>query len=1548
MELNPIAKELNIAYQPHPVAPLAGRTGMVAVIDGTKSVRDVLLLADIDPHQPITIQLDGQMLTVEEWDTAYPNEGQLISVHATVQGGGGGDSNVIQIVALIAIAVAAPYVGAYLAGAAGFTGAALTTATGAFGAVFQIAGSLVIGALFAPKPPSMPNALPAVSPTYSLTGGQNRLRLYEPMPVVFGEHRLFLDYAARPYSEYQGEDQYLYQIFHLGLGNVNATNYKIGTNDLTSYSDYELITPDANGKLPNFPANVDSSAGAALTNAAGFIERTTSNSTYQIGIDIESILFNANDKGGLDATSVDFEIQYKPTTSGTYLQATDIVINSTGSYTNEGAGIVKVTAGTQKPQRATIFIPVSVGTYDVRVRRLTPDSTNSRLTQSTNWSLLRSYQEDNSDYSGQNRIGLIIKATEQLNGVVQTLSAIVTAQATYWNGTAFVTGNTDNPAHIFMHFARGVYNSNGKLMYGVGLSDSQIDFNSLHVWAQFCQAEGLTFNAVLDSQQTAADMLNSIATTGFASPSWASGKLGAVFDSVNASPVMAFGMSNIIRDTFQVAYLSENLAEELVIRFANPAKDYEQDEVRTLAPEVVTPLRTSSIDLYGCTNPNMAGKFANYLAAQQYYRRRRVTWQSDFEGFVCQRGDVVLLSHDLTQWGYSGRFINVNNNIVTLDRSVPRQNQTEYLMLIRPDGTTSTYDVEATTSTESDTLTIINDVVTFQAGANIIDHRWTFSPLETVGKKLKILSVQPASDARLTIVATDESPEFYTAWNGTFTPPRTDTILPEQPVTVTNLTLSNRVAVVDGFLTNRVAISWGVGGGTLYSQVKIYLNGNLIGQVADTRVPYYELDINASGSLFVEVTPFGLTGAGLTQTATLNIAELDLPLPPATVTLEVGENGRSATFAWTEVAGVQSYVVEIFANGAVKRSVNVGNTLSYVYSVTDAEADGGAFRSYQVRVYSVNLTGQSTTFTSAEFNNSQIGQLQNASIDPMPNSLWFAADRPTDADYAGIIIWISKTAGFTPTSAELIYKGEVTDVTLSAYTDGQPLESGVVYYVRAAAFDTFGEDNLTLTGELVATILSPAWGLLQGDIEENLLELGLRDRIDLIDAPATAAGSVNARILIEETARTTADTALASSITTLQSTVSGNTAAIQSEASTRASADSALSTQINTVQTTVGDNTTSIQTNSSSIDGIQGKYSVKIDNNGYVSGFGLISTANNATPFSEFIVVADRFALAPVATNPDAVDGSPFFVLTAPQTINGVTVAAGTYMKQAFIYDAVITTAKIDNLAVTNAKIDNLAVNDAKIANLNASKITAGFISADRIATGSIDAKIATITNAQISNLDATKITTGLLNADRIGVGTIDAKIATITNAQISALDAGKINTGTLSADRIAVGSIDAKIANIVSAQIANAAIINAKIANGAVSQAKIEDATISTAKIGIAQIDTLRVAGNAITTQGSFTRSNAGTGSFVINSSTGGQLLIIGNVFETTVPLASLTINGVGVVQGTDVIIDDNGNVGTSSATSMFLINVGIGSTTISASSNRSGYVITGLLTQR
>ena len=111
---------------------------------------------------------------------------------------------------------------------------------------------------------------------------------------------------------------------------------------------------------------------------------------------------------------------------------------------------------------------------------------------------------------------------------------------------------------------------------------------------------------------------------------------------------------------------------------------------------------------------------------------------------------------------------------------------------------------------------------------------------------------------------------------------------------------------------------------------------------------------------------------------------------------------------------------------------------------------------------------------------------------------------------------------------------------------------------------------------------------------------------------------------------------------------------------------------------------------------------------------------------------------------------APFFQIDVPTTIGGVTIPAGTYMKQAFIYDGTITNAKIKDLA--------------------ADKITTGYIAADRILAGSIDSKIAT--------LDAAVIGTGIIADARIGQ--LDA-----THINVSQLDSISANMGTITAGRM-------------------------------------------------------------------------------------------------------------------------------------------------------------------
>lgn len=916
----------NVIYHPHPI--FTGRDCKYLFADDGDTVRELLVKAGVDTKQPIVISLDDRLLKVSEWDLVCPQAGQIINVKATVMGGGGGGgSNPLQTVAMIALVIAVTY---FTAGTAtGFLGAytaagfGLSATTGMMiGAGMMMAGSMLINAVFAANPPSasmgaMSGQYAEASPTYSLSGGSNRMRPYESMPVIFGQIQFFPDLAARPYTEYHGADQYLYQVFHFGLSDAEYSDFRIGTTSLSDYTDVTWKLPDSNGKITAFPGNVDSSQGSDLTNLAGWVARTSSLNVYRIGIDIEGVLYYANNSGGMDSTSVNLRVEIKKTTESNWVSPTNVMVRATGVNINEGN--ITLYGNSQKPVRATIFINVPVGEYDVRVIRDTADSTDARLQNKTSWSTLRSYQEDSATYEAQHRRGLIIKATSQLNGSIQQLSCKATAKATYWNGSDWVTAATRNPSHWFMDFAVGKRKSDGKLIYGAGRTRTSLDLTGLHSWSQFCDAEGLTFDAVLDGSQTVQDFLNTIARCGFGSISLATGKLGVVWDARNPPVSAAYGMSNIIAGSFEVTYLTENLAEEIIVRYSNPDKDFIQDEVRVIVPDVDNPTRTSSVDLYGCANKPMAGKFANYLAAQQKYRTRRIKWDCDFEGFSSQRGDCVLLSHDLTQWGYSGRVVEHAGNTVTIDRQVPI-GLNDYIIIKRPDGEMLKYKAVGQPPLGSDELyvssgyvnsgyftgddeydgttniLVLDSMPEFQDETMDMDHMWFFSPVETVGKKVKILSVQPQSESRIQIIATDEYEEFYEAWDGNFLEaPQSTLLLSSKPV-ISNLYLQESLYKKTAGIVSRVVVSFSVSG--FYDVVKIryrFNNGEWVNDLSQST--YYEFDATQTGYVTVEVYPVSLKSSGDVVSKTINL--YGLQLPPSDVTslnAYSSDNGIIVTF----------------------------------------------------------------------------------------------------------------------------------------------------------------------------------------------------------------------------------------------------------------------------------------------------------------------------------------------------------------------------------------------------------------------------------------------------------------------------------------------------------------------------------------------------------------------------------------------------------------------------------------------------------------------------
>lgn len=180
-------------------------------------------------------------------------------------------------------------------------------------------------------------------------------------------------------------------------------------------------------------------------------------------------------------------------------------------------------------------------------------------------------------------------------------------------------------------------------------------------------------------------------------------------------------------------------------------------------------------------------------------------------------------------------------------------------------------------------------------------------------------------------------------------------------------------------------------------------------------------------------------------------------------------------------------------------------------------------------------------------------------------------------------------------------------------------------------------------------------------------ELG--DRVQRIDARfSSGLAASDAAITREEQARVNADNAITQVIQTQIARVDQSIAGVQTQTDANANGIAALSSSVTTLQAEVGEQSAALSQEATARvnadRSIEGKFSVKIDLNGYITGFGLIASDNTGVPTSEFLIRADRFAIGA----PGSEARVPFTVQTTAQTLpDGSVLPPGVYMDTALV-----------------------------------------------------------------------------------------------------------------------------------------------------------------------------------------------------------------------------------------------------------------------------------------
>lgn len=666
-----------VLAKPH---PLKSQT-VVAYVPVGATIKDVI---GPKADDTLSVSIEGEYIPREMWNKIRPKCGTQISVVRYPEGKTA--KKIIGVVLLIVIAYFAPYLLNYM-----------YTAYGMWGAVAAIGITLLAtAAAYAlippPELPKMSSDAMEFNRLNAITGTSNQATPYGTIPMVIGECRYYPTLAANPYTEILGDQQYLRMLFDLGYGDLQISDIKIGETPITSFDDvdYEIsYTPDL------FSDDVFELALADTFNPGANVTKVTQTNTDEISVDIVwgGGLFGANDKGNSTKAETTFTIEYRA--AGTANPWINVANNpptalsiSTAACFSMGTYFY-ISSSARKTLRLGIRWKVPKGQYEVRMIRGStvygPGTQTNAKFDSAQVAVLRSIKHTNPSTTGTLKLALRIKATDQLNGVINQLSVLGQQKVAVYdsNTSTWLAPQTSfNPAWVYYWLLTACP--------GVAqlVDPSRIDLQAFEDWAADCEAKGFTCKGMIDRAIASGELFRMVLSSGRASFAMRDGKYSVLYDRDNLVPVQHFSPANSREFSGQRMFV--DMPHALRVKFQNPALNWQEDEIIVLDDEhsfdgkdargnasalpVATKFETLTVPFV--TDPISAWRIARYQLAQGKFRPNTYSWIADIEHLVCTRGDLVYVVHDVTDWGSGFGLIssverNVSNQVTKIYSAEP-------------------------------------------------------------------------------------------------------------------------------------------------------------------------------------------------------------------------------------------------------------------------------------------------------------------------------------------------------------------------------------------------------------------------------------------------------------------------------------------------------------------------------------------------------------------------------------------------------------------------------------------------------------------------------------------------------------------------------------------------------------------------------------------------------------------------------------------------------------------------------------------------------------
>lgn len=375
------------------------------------------------------------------------------------------------------------------------------------------------------------------------------------------------------------------------------------------------------------------------------------------------------------------------------------------SYLNYDTITGKTTTRYQRDYR--VSLPGS-GPWDIRVRRLTADSTQAVLQNKTFWDSYTEITDVKLNYPNSALAGLQVSA-EQFTAIprrgylikglkVRIPSNYDPLERTYegaWDGT-FVIAWTDNPAWCLYDMI-----TTGRYGLGEYIDQQLVDKWILYNIGQYCDElidDGyggieprFTLNLYLQTREDAYQVISNVAAVFRSMSYWSAGTQTTVQDAPS-DPVALFTCANVINGTFNYIGSSRKARHTVVlVSWNNPLNFYKQEveyveDVDGIARYGII---KSEVVALGCTSRGQAHRLGKAILYTELSETETVVFRAGLDGTVCYPGATIKVQDQFRSGErFGGRIKVTGTDQIELDAPVTLLINNIYtLSCVMPDGT---------------------------------------------------------------------------------------------------------------------------------------------------------------------------------------------------------------------------------------------------------------------------------------------------------------------------------------------------------------------------------------------------------------------------------------------------------------------------------------------------------------------------------------------------------------------------------------------------------------------------------------------------------------------------------------------------------------------------------------------------------------------------------------------------------------------------------------------------------------------------------------------